>query len=383
MTALGYPSNAARAPQYRAYTRPAVAPKLTVITPSFNQGRFIERTIRSVLDQGYTNLEYVIVDGGSTDDTVEIIQRYEDRLAWWVSEPDEGQSDAINKGLRGTSGEIVAYLNSDDYFLPGAFGMAVDRLQGSHRKWLAGGALDVEEGDPPKRLRVWRPKPPSYCEGWPAGRHWWLLVPWHVPQPSTFWRRELFDRFGPFRTDMHYAFDAEFMVRLAYGQELPELLPDDFLAVRSVHPEQKTFDMTNSWPEIHQFQDIYAPRLSTREMALLRTSRIFRGATPAGWVRWRVMQPLIHHLLGPLKRRLITPALTWGGDMLEHLPERWRPPVRTRDRVARRQPMNGNPDVRRAPLLSPIGLEPVTNDPGPDLTANGGPRPGASQRSAG
>ena len=96
-----------------------VPPKLTVITPSFNQGKFIERTIRSVLDQGYPNLEYAIVDGGSTDETVEVIRRYEDRLAWWVSEQDDGQSHAINKGVERTSGEIVAYLNSDDYFLPG------------------------------------------------------------------------------------------------------------------------------------------------------------------------------------------------------------------------------------------------------------------------
>jgi glycosyltransferase involved in cell wall biosynthesis len=327
-----------------------VLPKLTVITPSFNQGGFIERTIRSVLDQGYPNLEYVIVDGGSTDETVDVIRRYEDRLAWWVSEPDEGQSDAINKGLQGTSGEIVAYLNSDDYFLPGAFETVVTRLQGCSRNWVAGGALDVEEGDPPKRLRVWRPKPPSYCEGRPAGRHWWMLVPWHVPQPSSFWRRELFERFGEFRTDMHYAFDAEFMLRLAFADELPELLPDDFLAVRSVHPEQKTFEMTNSWPE-----------------RLMRMSRLFRAATPVAWVRWRIMQPLVHYVLGPLKHRLITPALTWGGDLLEHVPKRWRPPIRTRDRVARQQPMNGQPDARRAPLLSPIGLEPVTNDPGPEL----------------
>jgi glycosyltransferase involved in cell wall biosynthesis len=349
-----------------------VLPKLTVITPSFNQGAFIERTIRSVLDQGYPNLEYVIVDGGSTDETTEIIRRYEDRLAWWVSEPDDGQSHAINKGLAHTDGEIVAYLNSDDYFLPGAFETVVAGLGSSRRNWLAGGALDVEEGDPPKRLRVWRPKPPSYCEGWPAGRHWWMLVPWHVPQPSSFWRRELFERFGSFRPDMHYAFDAEFMLRLAYEGELPELLPNDFLAVRSVHPEQKTYEMSNSWPEIHRFVDINSHRLSPRELTLLRTSRVFRGMTPAGWVRWRLMQPLIHYVLGPLKRRLITPTLTWGGDLLERVPERWRPPIRTRDRVARNQgagpATNGRPSERRAPLLSPIGLEPVTNDPGPELS---------------
>jgi glycosyltransferase involved in cell wall biosynthesis len=344
-----------------------VLPKLTVITPSFNQGRFIERTIRSVLDQGYPNLEYVIVDGGSTDETVEIIRRYEDRLAWWVSEPDDGQSAAINKGLEGASGDIVAYLNSDDYFLPGALETAVARLERSDRSWVAGGALDVEEGDPPKRLRVWRPKPPSYCEGRIGGRHWWMLVPWHVPQPSCFWRRDLFERFGSFRTDMHYAFDAEFMLRLAFGGEEPELLPDDFLAVRSVHPEQKTYEMTNSWPEIHRFMDLYYDQLTPRERVWLRITRIFRAGTPVAWVRWRVMQPVIHYVLGPIKRYVITPALTFCGNQLEHVPERWRPPIRTRDRVAKRQPMNGDPDARRSPLLSPIGLEPVTNDPGPEL----------------
>ncbi len=103
-----------------------MTPKLSVITPSFNQGEYLERTITSVLDQGYPNLEYVIVDGGSDDGSVEIIRRYEDRIDWWVSEPDEGQTDAINKGIRGTSGEIVAYINSDDYFLPGAFDRALE-----------------------------------------------------------------------------------------------------------------------------------------------------------------------------------------------------------------------------------------------------------------
>src|SRR5262245_2046279 len=194
--------------------------KLTVITPSFNQGAFLERTIRSVLDQGYPNLEYVIVDGGSSDDSVEIIRRYEDRLAWWVSEPDGGQTEAINKGIERTSGEIVAYINSDDYYLPGAFEKAVGALDSSGASWVTGAAVDIDE-DHPEHRRMWRPVEPENTERWISGRHWWVLTPWSVPQPSSFWRRELFDRHGIFRTDMHYAFDAEFMVRLALGGELP------------------------------------------------------------------------------------------------------------------------------------------------------------------
>jgi glycosyltransferase involved in cell wall biosynthesis len=304
------------APSRASYTRASLAPKLSVITPSFNQGRYIERTIRSVLDQGYPNLEYVIVDGGSTDETVEIIRRYEDRLAWWVSEPDEGQSEAINKGIERTSGEIVAYINSDDYYLPGAFERAIAAFERTGASWVAGGALDVEEGDPPRKLRVWRPKPPSYCEGLIKGRHWWLLVPWHVPQPSSFWRRELFERFGPFRADMHYAFDAEFMLRLAYGGEPPELIADEFLSVRSVHPEQKTFEMTNSWPEIDRFIGIFSPQLSRGERVRLRASMALRPvalhpATRArDWLRWRFWQSVIHYVFGPFKRAVVTPALT-------------------------------------------------------------------------
>ena len=291
-----------------------MGPKLTVITPSYNQGAFLERTIVSVLDQGYENLEYVIVDGGSTDGSVEIIRRYEWRLAWWMSEPDLGQTDAINKGLRGTDGEIVAFINSDDYYLPGAFDAAVEALERSSRRWVAGSSVDIVDGDPVRELGVWQPKPPSASEGLLRGRHWWLLAPWHVPQPSSFWRRELFERYGPFRDDMTHAFDAEFMVRLALAGEPPELLPGRVLAARYGHSAQKSRERRRSRAEIRRLGELHGEKLSERERRRLR----WLGPAVAGW--------------RAVREGGIDPGLRLGGDALEHVPERWRPPIRGRDR---------------------------------------------------
>src|SRR5215210_2994897 len=100
--------------------------KLSIVTPSFNQGRFLEQTILSVLTQDHTDIEYIIIDGGSTDESVEVIRRYEDRLAYWVSEKDRGQAHAINKGLEKATGDVFAFINSDDTYLPGAFRAVVE-----------------------------------------------------------------------------------------------------------------------------------------------------------------------------------------------------------------------------------------------------------------
>jgi glycosyltransferase involved in cell wall biosynthesis len=242
-----------------------VPPRLTVITPSFNQGAFIERTRCSVLEQGYPNLEYFVIDGGSTDESVEIIERYADRLAWWTSEPDEGQTDALNKGVARATGDVVTYINSDDYYLPGAFDKAMAALTAHpEARWAVGASRFVDaEG---AFIATWHARPPG------RHRHLWMLLPWSAPQPSSFWRREVFEALGPFRRDMHYVFDTEFALRLAYAGHAPAIL-DDELAVRVVHPEAKSWDRTPFTREQERFVELFAPSLTRYERARMRLSR--------------------------------------------------------------------------------------------------------------
>jgi glycosyltransferase involved in cell wall biosynthesis len=242
-----------------------MSPTLSIITPSLNQGRYIERTIRSVLDQGYEDLEYLVVDGGSDDGTLDVIRRYEGRIARWISEPDRGQTDAINKGLRMATGDIVAYINSDDYYLPGAFEQVVRAFERRpESRWVVGACrFEHDDGADPY---VWSPEPP------PRGRHWWLLNPWGVPQPSSFWRRDVFEELGPFREDMHYVFDTEHGLRLAYSGILPTIV-DDELAVRYLHDEAKSADRTPFFREQQRFRTLFRDKLDRRERAELALAR--------------------------------------------------------------------------------------------------------------
>jgi len=237
-----------------------MAPRLTIVTPSLNQAAFVERTLRSVLDQGYENLEYLVVDGGSTDGSVDVIRRYEDRLAWWVSEPDRGQTDAINKALRRATGDIVAYINSDDYYLPGAFATAVALLEANPDALWAAGASRFVDADGNVQ-HVWRPTLPVS-----RARYWLAGARWSAPQPSTFWRRECFERYGLFREDMHYVFDTEYAVRLAFNGHLPAIT-DEELAVRVVHEDAKSWDLRPFELEGIAMEREYRARLTRRERA--------------------------------------------------------------------------------------------------------------------
>ena len=210
------------------------SPKISIITPSFNQGKFIERTIKSVVEQGYPSLEYIVVDGGSTDDTLDILRKYGRQLQW-ISEKDEGQADAINKGLRMATGDIVAFLNSDDTYEENTLrNVATFFTVNPSIMWLTGRCRIIDEYDREVRRGItWYKNLFLHRYSFNA-----LLVTNFISQPATFLRSEVLEEFGLFDKNQHLAMDYDYWLKI--GEKYDPLILDEYLAMFRVYRSSKT-----------------------------------------------------------------------------------------------------------------------------------------------
>lgn len=209
-------------------------PKISVVTPSYNQGQFLERTILSILNQNYPNLEYIIMDGGSTDGSVDIIKKYEAYLAGWVSEKDEGQADAVRKGFGRCSGQLLAFFNSDDVYLPGTL-LRVGRV------FRANPAIGVVYGNKylidkydqivgERRLTAYVPY---------LSKFGMLYGGFGIYQPAAFWTRHVYQRVGGIDPAFEFAMDTDLTLRIALAGARFQFLREFFMASR-IHTDSKT-----------------------------------------------------------------------------------------------------------------------------------------------
>jgi glycosyltransferase involved in cell wall biosynthesis len=266
-------------------------PLVTVVTPSFNQARFLGATIESVLTQDYPRIEYFVLDGGSTDGSVDIIRRYEDKLAGWLSEPDKGQTEAVNRGFGMAHGEILAWLNSDDVYRPGAVMEAVAFLQAHPEVGMVhGGAYYVDDaGNPVARF-------PSR----PTGHRELRRGAPRIAQQAAFFRSTVWRMVGPLDPSFYYAMDYDLWVRISAVTPLA-YVPRIWAGFR-MHGESKSMTVARRcWPEMMRvhfrdgggiFSVLYAKYLVRRvvepvmplRMVLRRTLfRLDRRHRSSGW----------------------------------------------------------------------------------------------------
>jgi len=206
-------------------------PRISIVTPSYNQGRFIEETIRSVLLQGYPDLQYIIIDGGSTDNSVEIIKKYQNWLAYWVSAPDKGQSQAINKGFEKATGKIYAWIGSDDYLLKYALKNVAHAYRASPKAgaWCGGSLFVTTDGkktgvrQPPDRLDV------ETIAAWNENS---------FGQPATFFSKEAWQQCAPLDENLYYGMDFDLWIKIAKKFTFEKVA--EVLAIERLHKDAKT-----------------------------------------------------------------------------------------------------------------------------------------------
>jgi hypothetical protein len=279
-------------------------PPLSLVTPSFNQAQYIEETIRSVLLQGYPRLDYVVIDGGSTDGTVEILRRYSPWISHWESERDRGQSHAINKGLARTRGAWVNWINSDDYLLPGAL-LAVGRAaRANPEAVLVAGQLDVRCGDSIRR-RYGVKLGDNLADD---------IVNHRTAQPAMFYRSDFLRSVDE---SLHYAMDYDLWVRLLSqrGSSAVRQIPET-LAVFREHPDSKTSRQAEAFEADERTilrRLCSAPGAPSRLAEELGggTAREESPATGSHCIDWRELSGTIfdRHLAGDLRRAIAAGGL--------------------------------------------------------------------------
>ena len=203
-------------------------PRISIITPSYNQGRYLEQTICSVVKQAYPNLEYIVIDGGSTDNSIEIIKKYESKIQFWSSEPDSGQAEAINKGFQLATGEIVSWINSDDYYSHGVFDKVAEAYLDCEEKdsfWLTFSIQHIHSER--SRNRIIHQARINNLE-----QCMYKLV--HVNQQGSFWSRNITQQIGLLAEQLHLGLDTEYFLRfIANG--IPMLIDNDFVGATFRH----------------------------------------------------------------------------------------------------------------------------------------------------
>ena len=207
------------------------APLISIITPSFNQGHFLDATIRSVVEQDYPNLEHLIFDGGSTDSTIDVLRKYPHLK--WVSEKDHGQTHAVNKGLQKASGEIIGWVNSDDTFLPGAFHAVVEKFQSDKNCFVVFGNYHaIDEHD--KILYSTE----GFCGSYEAMIRWWDYT-YNIHQPTVFVRPEIVKEIGLLDESFHFTMDHDWWLRIAQHYSFHHI--PNYIATYRMHRDAKTF----------------------------------------------------------------------------------------------------------------------------------------------
>ncbi len=241
-------------------------PTVSIVTPSYNQVKFLEEAILSVLNQDHPKIEYIVIDGGSKDGSVGIIRRYQDRLAGWVSEPDQGQSHAINKGLQRANGEILGWLNSDDVYCPGAVRTVVDFFKLHPDVALVYGRADLIDSDGSVvRPILWEDFSAPVC----IARHRYT-----IPQPAAFFRRETIQRVGLLDERLHYCLDWDYWIRIALAGLKIAKIPHTLARCRLHRGSKTVSELLRPHEEMVVWVDrFFSKSLSPEIAALERQSR--------------------------------------------------------------------------------------------------------------